>query len=153
MYMPAIMAFLHHLAAFTLVGSMMAEFVLFKPPLTVSEARRLQIVDLHFGVSAGVILVVGLLRVFYFEKGAAYYFHDAFFLSKLSAFIVAGLISIYPTKVFLSWGATIRRGVAPEITPLQFQRVRLCLVLEGLAIIVILFCAPFMARGLGYFGH
>jgi putative membrane protein len=149
MYMPAIMAFLHHLAAFTLVGSLMAEFVLFKPPLTVSEARRLQIMDLHFGLSAGLILVVGLLRVFYFEKGAAYYFHDAFFLTKLSAFIVAGLISIYPTKVFLSWGAAIRQGVVPEIPASQIRRVRVCLMLEGLAIVVIVLCAPFMARGFG----
>ena len=153
MYMPAIMAFLHHLAAFTLVGSLMAEFVLFKPPLTVSEARRLQVMDLHFGLSAGVILVVGLLRVFYFEKGAAYYFHDAFFLTKLSAFIVAGLISIYPTRVFVSWGAAIRQGVAPEIAASQIRRVRVCLMLEGLAIVVIVLCAPFMARGFGYFGH
>jgi putative membrane protein len=28
------------------------------------------------GLSAGFLLVIGLLRVFFFEKGAAYYFHS-----------------------------------------------------------------------------
>jgi len=112
----------------------------------------MQIMDAHFGLSAGVLLVVGLLRVFYFEKGATYYFHDAFFLTKFTAFIVAGLLSIYPTRLFLSWSTAIRQGVAPEISASQRQRARLCLILEAVAIVVILFCAPFMARGLGYFG-
>jgi len=153
MYMPAIMAFLHHLAAFTVVGSLVAEVVLFKPPLTVVQARRIQITDSIFGLSAVALLVVGLLRVFYFEKGAAYYFNDAFFLTKLTAFIAAALFSIYPTVLFLSWRKALQQGVAPEISPSQTRRARMCLMWELTAIVVILFCAPFMARGLGYFGR
>ena len=100
MYTSAIMAFLHHLAAFTVVGTLVAEVLLFKPPLTVAQARRLQRVDSVFGASAGVLLVVGLLRVVYFEKGAGYYFSDAFFLTKLVAFLLAAVISIYPHGIF-----------------------------------------------------
>ena len=153
MYMPAIMAFLHHLAAFTVVGSLVAEVVLFKPPLTAVQARRIQITDSIFGLSAMALLVIGLLRVFYFEKGSGYYFHDAFFLTKLTAFIAAAIISIYPTVLFLSWSKALRQGIAPEIPASQTRRARMCLMLELTAIVVILFCAPFMARGLGYFGR
>ena len=153
MYMSAVMAFLHHLAAFTVVGSLVAEVVLFKPPLTVAQARRIQVTDSIFGISAGAVLVIGLLRVFYFEKGAAYYFHDAFFLAKLTAFIVAGLISIYPTVLFLSWSKTLRQGIAPEVPASQLRRARMCLMLELTAITLILLCAPFMARGCGFFGR
>lgn len=153
MYMSAVMAFLHHLAAFTVVGSLVAEVVLFKPPLTVAQARRVQATDSIFGISAGALLVIGLLRVFYFEKSSAYYFHDAFFLIKLTAFTAAALISIYPTRLFLSWSQTLRQGIAPDISPSQARRVRLCLMLELTAIVVILFCAPLMARGLGFFGR
>jgi putative membrane protein len=153
MYMPAIMAFLHHLAAFTVVGALVAEVVLFKPPLTAIQARRLQRTDSIFGIAAGVVLVVGLLRVFYFEKGATYYFADAFFLVKLAAFIIAALISIYPTVLFLSWSKAVKQGVAPDIPPAQALRARFCLMWELLAIVVILFCAPFMARGFGFFGR
>jgi putative membrane protein len=152
MHMPAIMAFLHHLAAFTVVGALVAEVVLFKPPLTAVQARRLQITDSIFGVSAGVVLVVGLLRVFYFEKGGTYYFSNAFFLTKLAAFLLAAVISIYPTVLFLSWSKALKQGVAPEISAAAARRARMCLMWELTAIVVILFCAPFMARGFGYFG-
>jgi putative membrane protein len=153
MYMPALMAFLHHLAAFTVVGSLAAEVVLFKPPLTIAQARRLLRTDSLFGISAGLILVVGLLRVVYFEKGAGYYFRDAFFLTKFVAFLVAAVISIYPTVLFLSWRKALQQDVVPEIPAAQARRARLCMMLEMTAILVILFCAPFMARGFGYFGH
>ena len=153
MYTPAIMAFLHHLSAFTVVGALVAEVVLFKPPLSVAQARQLQRVDSVFGLSAGVLLVVGLLRVVYFEKGAGYYFSDAFFLTKFVAFVLAGVISIYPTVLFLSWSKALKQGVAPEMSAAQVRRARMCLMWELTAIVVILFCAPFMARGFGYFGR
>ena len=152
MYMPAVMAFLHHLSAFTVVGALVAEVVLFKPPLTVAQARRLQRIDSIFGISAGVLLAVGLLRAVYFEKGAGYYFADAFFLAKLVAFLVAAAISIYPTVLFLSWGKALKQDVVPEMSATQVRRTRMCLMLEMTAIVAILFCAPFMARGFGYFG-
>src|SRR5438046_10607273 len=115
MYSSALMAFLHHLAAFTLVAALAVEVALFKPPLSVLQARRLQRTDLIFGIAAGVVLVVGMLRVAFFEKGPGYYWRDAFFLIKLGAFIVVGLISIYPTLTFLSWNKGLKAGVAPEV--------------------------------------
>lgn len=63
--------------------------------------RRLLISDLVFGLSAAVVHIAGLLRVWYFEKGPAHYWHDLFFLTKLGAFLAAALISAYPTAVFL----------------------------------------------------
>jgi putative membrane protein len=147
------MAFLHHMAAFTLVGALAIEVALLKPPLTLSQARRLQVTDLVFGAAAGVLLVVGLLRVVYFEKGPAYYFSNAFFLVKLAAFIAAGLISIYPTVLYLSWSKAVKEGIAPQPSPAQVRSARMCLMLELTGILVILFCAPLMARGFGYFGH
>jgi putative membrane protein len=152
MYLPAIMASVHHLAAFTLVGALAVEVALFKPPLTVMQARRIQRADMVFGIAAGVLLVVGLLRVVYFEKGAGYYFANAFFLTKLSAFLAAGVISIYPTVLFLSWSKALREGTTPEMSVSQVRRARMCLMLELTAIAVILFCAPLMARGFGYWG-
>jgi putative membrane protein len=149
MYTSALMAFLHHLAAFGLVGALAAELVLFKPPLTVPQARRIQRADQLFGATATVLLIVGLLRVAYFEKGAGYYFANGFFLAKFSLFIVAGLISIYPTVLFISWNKALKQGEVPAITARAVARTRLCIMLELTAILGILLCAPFMARGIG----
>src|SRR4029077_13989919 len=94
-------------------------------------------------------LVVGMLRVAFFEKGREYYWHDLYFLIKFSAFIAAALISIYPTLTFLSWSKGLKAGVAPEVPQARTRRVRLCLMLELTAIVVILACAALMARGIG----
>ena len=122
MYSSAVMAFLHHLAAFTVVAALAVEVALFKPPLTLGQARRLLGADIVFGVSAGAILVIGLLRVMYFEKGPAYYWHDAFFLTKFAAFLAAALISIYPTVTFLSWRGSLRAGAVPEMAAARVRR-------------------------------
>ncbi len=152
MYASAVMAFLHHVAAFTLVAALAVEVVLFKPPLTLAQAQRLLGTDLVFGASAGVLLAAGLLRVAYFEKGPAYYWRDLFFLIKFAAFLLAALVSIYPTLTFLSWRGTLGAGIAPEVTAARTHAVRLCLMVELTAVLAILLCAALMARGLGYLG-
>ncbi len=146
----ALLASLHHLAAFTVVAALAVEVATFKPPLTAVQALRLQRTDLIFGVSATLLLIIGLMRVTWFEKGPTYYWHDLYFLIKFGAFIAAALISIYPTVVFLSWTKTVRAGSAPEIARACVRRVRMCLMLELTAIVVILPCAALMARGFGY---
>ena len=149
MYASALMAFLHHVAAFTVVGALIAEVVLFKPPLTAAQARRIQRADQIFGASATALLIVGLLRVSYFEKGAHYYFNNDFFLTKFSLFILAALISIYPTVLFISWNKTLRQGEVPAVSATAVTRARMCMMLELAALVGILLCAPFMARGIG----
>jgi hypothetical protein len=59
--------FLHHLAAFTLVAALVVEFVI-RDDLTIRTARKLQIADPVFGIAAGVVLVIGLLRVFILRR-------------------------------------------------------------------------------------
>src|SRR5262249_28411708 len=149
----ALVASLHHLLAFTLVALLVFEHALFAPTLPVALARKLARVDLYYGIVAGVLLIVGGLRVFYFEKGAAYYFHDGWFIAKLSLFLLMGLASIYPTVVFLSWRPALRAGQAPQIAAQQARLVRVCLRLELTTVLGILLAAPLMARGIGYFGQ
>lgn len=147
-----LMATLHHLAAFTLVAALAVEVALFKLPLSVRDARRLQRTDLIFGVAAAALLAVGLMRVFFFEKGPRYYWHDLYFLIKFGAFVIAALISIYPTITFLAWAPAMKAGNAPQVSIDQLRRVRMCLMLELTAIVIILPCAALMARGFGYLG-
>ena len=152
MYGSALMAFLHHLAAFTVVAALAVEVMMFKPPLTLIQARRLLRTDMVFGLAATLVLVVGMLRVAYFEKGPSYYWHDLFFLMKLGAFVAAALISIYPTVTFMSWNKGLKAGVAPEVAPARTRAVRMCLMLELTLLVVILLGAALMARGFGYLG-
>lgn len=145
----SIMASLHHLAAFTVAATLIYEFVAYRKGLGIEEARRIQRVDLAYGISAGLVVLVGLLRVFYFEKGANFYTHNPMFWIKMSLFVIIGLLSIYPTIRFIKWNSVLSAGQAPEIPDDEFKRIRLLLSLELVGLALILFAAPAMARGIG----
>ena len=145
--MSTLFAFLHHLCAFTLVAALAIEFALIKQELTLGSARRLQVTDLVLGIAAGALLIIGLLRVFFFEKGAAYYWHNHAFLTKFGLFVVVGLLSIIPTREFLSWNGAIRAGQVPVIEAARRKRVTMIIHIELAAIVIILLCAALMARG------
>ena len=145
----ALMAFLHHLFAFTLVACVVYEFIAYRKGMTIDEARRIQRVDLVYGISAGLLLVVGLLRVFFFEKGVNFYIHSPFFWVKMSAFLIVGLLSIDPTIRYIRWNKTLSQNITPEISEDEFKRTRLVLWLEVTGIVIILLAAPLMARGIG----
>ena len=145
----SLMATLHHLAAFTVAATLAYEFVAYRKNLSIEEARRIQRVDGWYGISAGVVLVAGLLRVFFFEKGSNYYLNNHIFWTKMVLFAIVGLLSIYPTIRYLRWNGALNAGQAPEIPDSEFRRVRLLLHLELIGIALILFAAPALARGIG----
>jgi len=145
----ALMAFLHHFFAFTLVACVVYEFIAYRKGLTMEEARRIQRADLVYGISAGLLLIVGLLRVYFFEKGPAFYSQSPFFWVKMNAFLIVGLLSIDPTIRYLRWNKILKENRSPEIDDKEFKRTRLILTLEVIGLTVILFAAALMARGVG----
>lgn len=145
--MSTLFAFLHHLAAFALVSALAVELVLLRQDFTLANARKLPIVDAVLGAAAGAVLVVGLLRVFYFEKGSAYYFSSHAFMTKFSVFIVVGLLSIIPTVEFLSWRKALKAGQVPAVDPKKLQMIRKLIHGELIGVVIILLCAAIMARG------
>jgi putative membrane protein len=145
--MTTLFAFLHHLCAFTLVSAIAIEFALIRQDLTIASARRILMTDMVYGIAASALVVIGLLRVFFFEKGAAYYFHSHAFLLKLSLFVVVGLLSIIPTMEFLSWRGALKAGQVPVVEPKKRGHVNAVIHAELAAIVIILLCAAIMARG------
>ena len=145
--MSTLFAFLHHLCAFTLVSAVAIEFVLIRQELTLASARRLQVTDMVLGIAAGALLFVGLVRVFFLEKGPDYYWHSHAFLTKFSLFVVIALVSIIPTLEFLSWRKAIGAGQVPVIDAKKRKLVTAVIHGELLGIVIILLCAAIMARG------
>jgi putative membrane protein len=145
--MSTLFAFLHHLCAFTLVSALAVEFTLIRQELTVSTARRLQVTDIVLGVAAAALLIIGLSRVVFFEKGYDYYLHSYAFLAKITLFVTLGALSVIPTQEFLSWSAPIKAGQAPILDDRQKRLVSSIIHGELAAIVIILLCAAVMARG------
>lgn len=145
-------AYLHHIAAFLVVATLMVELVVLKNELTLASARSILRMDMVYGISATVLLVVGFVRVFYTEKGEAYYFASGTFLGKLALFIVVGLLSIYPTMKFLGWRKALREQRVPELDAGTRRTVRMIIHLELTLIFAIILLAIMMARGIGFIG-
>ena len=104
-------------------------------------------VDAVLGGSAGLLLIVGLLRVFYFEKGSAYYFSSHAFLTKFAVFIILAILSIVPTVEFLSWRKSLKAEQVPVVDARKMRLVRMLIHGELMGVVIILLCAAIMARG------
>jgi len=145
--MSTLFAFLHHIAAFMLFATLVVEFVLVKDELTLRTAQRLLKIDAAFGISAGVVLVVGILRVIFFEKGADYYLHSVPFIAKVSLFVIVGLLSIYPTVKYMSWRPAVRQGQVPVVDAGTLRTLRRVLHIELAGVAILILMAAMMARG------
>ncbi len=145
-------AFLHHVAAFLVVATLMVELVLLRGELTLSSARSVLRMDMVYGIAATVLLIVGFVRVFYTEKGEAYYFASGTFLGKLALFIIVALLSIYPTIKFMGWRKALREQRLPDFDAGTRRKVRMLIHIELTLIFVIILLAIMMARGIGFLG-
>lgn len=145
-------AFLHHLAAFALVAALAVELVLLKGELTLQNARKIRQADMLYGAAAGLVVVVGILRAAYFEKGSAYYLNSMSFWAKMAAFALVGLASLLPTFEFLAWGGALKAGRVPELSAARLRRLRAIVHAELVGIGFILLFAALMAKGVGLRG-
>jgi len=145
----ALIAFGHFLAFFALAAALVLELALIAESMSVETAKRIQRADRVVGIAATLVLVFGLLRVFYFEKGSEYYFSNTFFLIKLGLFVIAALISLYPTIQFTRWNSELGQGIAPDLTTAVVKRLKSAIHWELVLIGGIMLCASLLAKGFG----
>jgi putative membrane protein len=145
----AAFAFLHFLAVFGIFATVVLEWQTMSRTPNPAEAWRIRIADRWFGIFAGVVLVVGFLRVYYFEKGKAFYAANPFFHAKLTLFVLIGLLSIYPTVGFIKWGAQTKQGLAPVLARGEYRWIMAILRAELILLLGMALCASLMARGVG----
>ncbi|MDQ8035966.1 MAG: DUF2214 family protein [Pedobacter sp.] len=139
-------AWLHYLAVFVLFSTLVVEHLLFRPQLDAATAKRIGMVDAIYGLSAGAVLITGFVRMAY-EKGFAFYMQHWAFYALFILFAIVGLISIYPTVVYLRWRKDLREGRAPVIDAETARRITIILRAELALLLVMPLLAAWMARG------
>ena len=140
-----LLAALHHLLVFALTAMLVSQAAMLRGPLTVDVLPRLAKLDAGYGACAGLLLVVGLLRVFHGIKGEDFYLHNPWFHAKVGTFVLVGLLSILPTIRYARWK---KAKVAPDAASLARTRTILRVELVGLGLIFVLAAA--MARYGGF---
>ncbi|HEY0506419.1 MAG TPA: DUF2214 family protein, partial [Lysobacter sp.] len=99
-----------------------------------------------YGAVAGLLLVVGLLRVWFGIKGYDFYLHNPWFHAKMGAFVLVGLLSILPTLRFLRWRRALAANPAYLPEPAEVAKLRGIVRFELLLIAAIFVLAAGMAR-------
>ena len=146
----ALLAWFHHIAAFGLVAIVVVEMALCKPGMNAQQMRLLARYDLFYGIFAGLLLVAGFLRVYMGVKGAAFYWGNPMFHTKLTLFVLMGLLSIPPTIRYIGWRKAL--ALNPNFTPsdAEVKRTRLLIHLQAALVLFIPLLAALMARGIGF---
>lgn len=138
-------------AVFVLAGPVVS-LILLRQPLDARTAKRLQQVDLINGMAATLVLVIGLVRLFYFGKGAPYYFHSLPFIGKLTLYGVASGLSLVSTLEIKRWVAPLRSGHVPVVGERKLRAMRTALGWQAACVAGMVVCAALAAHGIGSLG-
>lgn len=146
--MEPLLAYLHYLSIILLGAFLTAELIVCRPPLAPAQVRQLPRLDVVFFAAAILALATGLLRLFFYAKGLAFYLPNPAFGVKMALFVVIALLSIVPTRRFLGWRRALDAGGAPPDAD-AVARVRRVLHVELALFALMPLMAVLMARGIG----
>ncbi|WP_108396789.1 DUF2214 family protein [Devosia submarina] len=144
-----VLAIAHHLAVFALVAIFAVEVALVHPGLAAPAIRQLGRVDAIYGATAGIVIVVGIIRVIFSASGWDYYAGNHMFWGKMTAFLLVGILSVPPTLAIRRWAKNLaaNSSYVPATTEITASR-RFILFQAALFALIPSFAAA-MARGYG----
>jgi putative membrane protein len=140
--------YMHFVCIFAIVGSLVSEHMLLKKSLSRREISRLARIDAVYGIAA-LLLVAAGLTLWFGGVGKPSYFYSKnwIFHTKITLFVVIGLLSIVPTVFFTK----NRKGNPDEMVQVPAS-VFMTLRFELLLLFILPLLAGLMAHGIGYFG-
>jgi putative membrane protein len=120
-----------------------------KGQLDADGLRRLLAADNAWGVAAVLWIVTGLLRAFGgLEKGTDFYLRSPLFWTKMALFVLILLLEVRPMVTFIRWRIQLGRGL--PVDTLVARRLYTLNHIELAVVVVMLFVASLMARGIGF---
>jgi putative membrane protein len=144
----ALLAYAHFMAAFGLVAALVAELAVFRRTMPLAQFNRLRVVDRWYGIAAVLVIVTGLARLLWGIQGQAFIIHNPIFWTKISLFVLVGLLSITPTVLFIRARSRPESGDLVVFGARDYTRVRMLLGLQAILFIFIPLCAALMAVGI-----
>jgi putative membrane protein len=144
-----LLAYLHHLAVFSLVGILFAEFVLIRPGLTGARLQQVAGIDRAYGTLAVLVVIAGVARVYLGSTGENYYLANHVFWTKMALFILVGILSIAPTRAILGWRKAAIADSAYAVSDDAVRGARRWIHIQFLFLALIPLAAAAMAQGVG----
>lgn len=145
----AVLAILHHLAAFALTGLLVAELVLLRGQQDGASIKRFGLVDAFYGATAGFVVLAGIGRLLFGAVPVEFYLGNAFFWIKMAALGTVAGISLLPTIQGIRWRRVLATDPAYAPTVTELSHVRRALLVQLAVLPLIPISAALMARGIG----
>ncbi len=139
--------YLHFIAVFAVVGAIVAEQFMVSKSMTRGQIKKIAIVDGIYGLGAILALIGGVILWFWVGKPAEFYTKNWLFHTKLTLFVVLGLLSAYPTIFFLKHRKGNDLNTEIRVPSIVF----FCLRLELILLFIIPIVATLMSLGIGSF--
>lgn len=144
-----ILAWLHHLSFLGMATALAAQWVLLDPVRRNASLQALSRADAAYGTLAGLILIIGVSRVFLGPKGADFYLHNPVFWVKIAVFLLIGLISLIPTVIYARWKRQAKQQAGFQPPAGAATMARNTIKLQALGWLALPLLAAAMARGIG----
>lgn len=136
--------YLHFVSIFVLVAAVLGQHLILRGTITRALVGKAQKLDIAYAISVVVVLGTGLLQWLVVGKPADFYSSNPVFHSKLTLFLVIGLVSIYPS-VYLGKN---RKGDPDEVITIP-RGIIWSVRAELLILFLMPLLATLMARGIG----
>lgn len=144
----SINTYAHLLFIITIFCCLVAESMLVKATMSFKDVKKLSKIDGLYGFAAIMVVATGMLNWLSLGKGDAYYNGNTFFILKFSLFVVVGLLSLYPTIVFLRTRKKHKSTKPAAIDFVAHKAVKRVIIVELAIMAVIPLLAELMANGI-----
>jgi putative membrane protein len=132
-----------------LLASLLAgEAIVLRKSLSRERVAQLRGIDRYYGMSALLVILTGVLLVFFGAKGPAYYGHNGIFWLKMVLFAVIAIISILPTVAYLRWDRRVAADGSIVLGDGEYRRLRGLLWAQIGLLVLLPLCAALMANGI-----
>jgi putative membrane protein len=149
MTLDAWLAIAHHLAVFSLVAVLAAEWGLLRRGMPAADIRRLARIDAAYGAVAAAVVIAGVSRVIWGAKPADFYLESITFWLKMAALAAVSLLSIRPSIRFASWRRALEQDPSAIPSDQAVGWARRMINMELAVFVLIPTFAALMARGIG----
>lgn len=143
----ALLAYAHFIAIFAVIVFLTSEAALCRAEwMNAAIVHRLARVDFIYMLSALAVLATGFARTWWGAKGFAWYWHQPMLHLKVGLFVVIGLMSIVPTRLFMRWRkALVASGTLPPEA--EVRQARRWVMIEAHLLVLIPLAATLLAKG------
>lgn len=148
MLIDALLAYAHFLSIFFLAWFLGRQWLLLRGGAPSLAPETLTRTDTGYFISAGMVLITGVARMFSTGKPIVFYTHNGAFHALIGLFVLVGLLSIVPTMTYQRWRRYRRDDAGFEIPAREWRWMRALVAVELCVLVLIPLVAVLMARGI-----